>query len=171
MSQSINNNEVQIIDKVVKINRLSKVVTGGRRFSFSAIVVVGDKKGKVGVGLGKALQVVDAIRKGKEKARKSMIDVKVVKGTIPHEVVGKHDKVRVLLKPAAPGTGVIASGVVRAICELAGIENILTKIISRSSNPHNVAKATLDALSKLLTVKEVARLRDLPVNELIGKNK
>ncbi len=160
--------EQELFERVVKINRLAKVVTGGRRFSFSAIVVVGDKKGRVGVGLGKAKQVPDAIRKGKEKAIKNMVKIPVVKGTIPHEIVGKHDAVRVLLKPAAPGTGIIASNVVRAICELAGIENILTKIISRSSNPHNVAYATIDGLTRIKTVEEYAKLRDLSIPEMLG---
>jgi len=162
--------EVEFEDQVVKINRLSKATSGGRRFSFSALVIVGDKEGKVGYGLGKARQVPDAIRKGKEKAKRELYDVKVVKKTIPHEVIGRHGATRVLLKPAAPGTGVIASGVVRAVCELSGIENILTKIISRSSNPQNVAAATLDALLQLRTVEEYAKLRDLSVEDLIGKS-
>lgn len=162
--------EQELHEQVVRINRLAKVVTGGRRFSFGAIVIVGDKQGNVGAGFGKARQVPDAIKKAKEKAKRNMFKVNIIKGTIPHEIVGRHGAVKVLIKPATPGTGVIASGVVRAICDLVGAENILTKIISRSSNAYNVAYATLDAFSKLKTIGDYARLRDISVDQLLGKS-
>jgi len=159
--------EVQFVDKVVSINRVAKVVKGGRRFRFSAIVVVGDGQGKVGAGLGKAQEVPEAIRKALEKAKKEMIQVPILQNTIPYAVTGQFGSGRVLLRPATEGTGVIAGGPVRAVVEVAGIKNVLTKCLG-SNNPHNAVKATMEALRQLASPEDVAQRRNRPLADLLA---
>jgi small subunit ribosomal protein S5 len=162
---AVESSQLQLIDKVVHISRVAKVVKGGRRFSFSAIVVVGNGTGRVGFSLGKANEVPEAIRKGLESAKRNMFDIPLVNETIPHEILGRFGASSVVLKPASPGTGVIAGGAVRAIMEAAGIHNILTKCIG-SRNPHNVVKATLDGLRRLRSADRVSKTRGLDIHEI-----
>jgi len=168
MKRSINPSEIEFKEeKVVKINRVAKVVKGGRRFSFNAIVVVGDGNGHVGVGLGKANEVMNSVNKGKENAKKSVVRVPVVNGTLPHAIIGKYGAGRVMLKPASPGTGIIAGGAIRAIMEQVGITDVLAKILG-TRNPHNVIKATMNGLENLEDATEIARRRGISIQELFN---
>ncbi|MBW1715050.1 MAG: 30S ribosomal protein S5 [Deltaproteobacteria bacterium] len=159
--------DAQLVEKVVYINRVAKVVKGGRRFSFSAIVVIGDGNGTVGTGLGKANEVPEAIRKGGERAKKDMRTVSLLEDSIPHEIIGVSGSSSVLLKPARPGTGIIAGGAVRAVLEAAGVRNVVSKCL-RSHNPHNLVKATLNGLMSLRTPEEIARSRGKTVEEILS---
>ena len=157
----------EFTETVIKVRRVSKVITGGRRFSFSAIVVVGDKKGKVGIALGKSREVASAIQKASKRARQNMIKVPLYKSTLPFTVQGKHGASKVILRSASKGTGVIAGGPIRALMEAAGVQDVLTKSLG-SDNPGNVAKATMNALQKLASVREIARLRGKTPEEILG---
>jgi small subunit ribosomal protein S5 len=168
MKRSINPSEIEFKEeKVVKINRVAKVVKGGRRFSFNAIVVVGDGNGHVGVGMGKANEVMNSVSKGKENAKKSVVRIPIVNGTLPHAIIGRYGAGRVMLKPASPGTGIIAGGAIRAIMEEVGITDVLAKILG-SRNPHNVIKATMDGLEHLEDATEIARRRGISIQELFN---
>lgn len=167
INQRIDPTQLQLKDTVVAINRVTKVVKGGKNLSFSALVVVGDEGGHVGFGSGKAKEVPQAIRKAIESAKKNMISVPLTNNTIPHQVLGLFGSGRVLLKPAVEGTGIIAGGAVRAVMQAAGVSNVLTKSIG-TSNPHNVIKATFEGLRSLRNPSEVARLREKPLEEIMG---
>lgn len=165
--RKVKTSDLELKDRLVAINRVTKVTKGGRTFSFSAIVVVGDEKGIVGYGLGKANEVTTAIAKGMEDAKKNLIKVPVLKGTIPHEQIGKYGGAQVFIKPASHGTGVKAGGAMRAVLESAGITDVLAKS-KGSSNPHNLVKATIDALSELRDANTIAQQRGIPLNKVFN---
>jgi small subunit ribosomal protein S5 len=166
--ETVSNGEMQLTDRLVAVRRVAKVVKGGRRFGFSALVTVGDGNGKVGIGMGKANDVTEAIRKAVESAKKRIVQINVVNGTIPHEVLGHFGAGTIMLKPAAPGTGVIAGGAARAVLELAGIKNILTKCLG-TTNAHNVVKATIDGLVQLKTPMQINKLRQIPEGSVMAQ--
>ena len=165
----INPSELDLLEEsVIKINRTAKVTSRGKRFRFSALVAVGDGKGHIGIGLGKANEVIMCIQKGKEIAKRSMYKIPVINGTIPHKIIGKHGASKVMLKPASPGTGIIAGGPVRAVCEVLGIKDIVAKSIG-TANPHNVIRACMKALSKQYSPKTISILRNKKISEIIEK--
>lgn len=167
MQRNFNREESEFKEKLVAVNRVTKVVKGGRNFRFSALIVIGDEKGRVGVGMGKAAEIPEAIRKGVEDAKKNLVTVPIVEGSIPHEAVGVFSSGKVLLMPAAEGTGVIAGGPVRAVLESAGIKDIRTKSYG-SNNPINMVKATIEGLRAMRTVEQVAQMRGKSVEDIMG---
>ena len=166
---TINPSELDLLEEsVIKINRTAKVTSRGKRFRFSALVAVGDGKGHIGIGLGKANEVIVCIQKGKEIAKRNLFKIPVINGTIPHKIIGKHGASRVMLKPAAPGTGIIAGGPVRAVCEVLGVKDIVAKSMG-TSNAHNVIRATMKALLKQNSPKQISAIRNKKISEIVEK--